>query len=69
MRNITKPITLKAIYKGEYMHPRFKNTRRFFGITGAVPREDFKVGTNYPPAKLALGKKANLIAEIHLIEE
>lgn len=69
MRGITKPITLTAIYKGEYTHPRFKNNRKFFSITGVILREDFEVGTNYSPAKFALGKKVVLTAEIQLIEE
>lgn len=69
MRGITKSITLTAIYKGSYVHPRFKDNRKFFTITGTIPREDFEVGTNYPPAKFALGKQVVLNAEIQLIQE
>lgn len=69
MTGITKPITLKALYKGSYVHPRFKNTRKVFTITGMLLREDFKVGTNYAPAKIALGNEVQLVAEIQLIQK
>ncbi len=69
MTGITKSIVLKGIDKGSYVHPRFKTNNKFITITGIIKREDFKVGTNYPPAKFALGKEVHLIGEIHLIEE
>ncbi len=69
MTGITKPIELKAIYKGKFLHPRFKKTVAIFKIIGAIAREDFKVGTNYPPAKLALSNKVLLDAEIHLTKQ
>ncbi|WP_164914073.1 YceI family protein [Aquimarina sediminis] len=69
MSGITKEIILKATYKGSYVHPKFKNTRKIFTITGELLREDFKVGTNYPPAKFALGNEVSLVAGIQLIKE
>ena len=60
---------LKAIYKGKFLHPRFKKTVAIFKITGAITRKDFNVGTNYPPAKLALSNSVTLNAEIHLIKQ
>lgn len=69
MTGITKSIVLKAIDKGSFIHPRFKNKNKFLTITGVIKREDFNVGTNYPPAKFALGQKVNFIAEVNIIEE
>ena len=69
MSGITKPIELKAVYKGKFLHPRYKKTVAVFKITGTIVREDFKVGTNYPPAKLALSNKVSLDAEIHLTKQ
>lgn len=69
MTGITKSIVLKAIDKGNYVHPRFKTTNKFITVTGVIEREDFNVGTNYPPAKFALGNEVNLMAEIHLTKE
>ena len=69
MTGIIKPVELKAIYKGSFLHPRYKKTVAIFKITGTIVREDFKVGTNYPPAKLALSNNVALDAEIHLIKQ
>lgn len=69
MNGITKSIKLQLHYKGEYIHPRFKNKRKFFNVSGVVNREDFKVGTNYSPAKFALGKEVKLNAEMQLIAQ
>lgn len=69
MTGITKSIVLKAVDKGTFFHPRLKNNNKFLTITGIIKREDFNVGTNYPPAKFALGQEVNLIAEINLVEE
>ncbi|UII77686.1 YceI family protein [Flagellimonas sp. HMM57] len=69
MSGITKPIVLKATEKGSYVHPRFKTDNVFMTITGIIPREEFNVGTNYPPAKFALGKEVSLVAEIQLTKE
>ncbi|MDT0606221.1 YceI family protein [Croceitalea rosinachiae] len=69
MSGITKPIVLKATEKGSYIHPSFKTSNMFMTITGVIQREAFKVGTNYPPAKFALGKEVSLIAEIQLTKE
>ena len=66
MTGITKNLTLKAIYKGSFLHPKFQKTIGVFEITGIIPREDFHIGTNYPAAKV-LGKEVALIAEIHTI--
>ncbi len=68
MTGITKSIVLKGIEKGAYEHPRFKTNNKFITVTGIVKREDFNVGTNYPPAKMALGNEVELVAEIHLTE-
>jgi len=69
MSGITKSLVLSAIYKGSYVHPRFKNQRKFYTISAMIDREEFEVGTKYPPAKIALGKKVKLEATIHIIEE
>ncbi len=69
MTGITKPITLKLIFKGEFLHPRFKKQIRIYQIEGIIPREDFKVGTNYPAAKLALSNDVALLSEIHITKE
>ncbi|OSY87103.1 hypothetical protein WH52_13340 [Tenacibaculum holothuriorum] len=69
MTGITKPIELKAIYKGSFLHPRYKKKVAIFKINGTIFRKDFKVGTNYPPAKLALGNNVVLDAEIHLTKQ
>jgi len=69
MTGITKSIVLKAVDKGTFFHLRLKNNNKFLTITGIIKREDFNVGTNYPPAKFALGQEVNLIAEINLVEE
>lgn len=67
MRGITKSITLQLEYKGSFMHPRFKNKRKFFNVTGVIQREDFEVATNYPPAEFALGKGVKLNAVLQVI--
>lgn len=69
MSGITKPIVLKGVDKGSFVHPRFKTTNKFISITGSINRDDFKVGANYPPAKMALGSEVQLNAEIHLIQD
>lgn len=69
MTGITKPIVLKAKEKGSYVHPRFKTSNMFMAITGVIQREDFNVGTNYAPAKFALGKEVSLTAEIQLTKD
>lgn len=69
MTGITKSIILKAIDKGDYVHPRFKTTNKFITVTGVIKREDFNVGTNYAPAKFALGNEVILVAEMHLTKE
>ncbi len=69
MGGVTKEIFLKAVDKGSYVHPRFKTTNKFITITGIINREDFNVGTNYPPAKFALGKEVDLISDIHIVKE
>ncbi|PQJ80152.1 YceI family protein [Polaribacter porphyrae] len=69
MTGITKSIVLKAIDKGTFIHPRFKNNNKFLTITGVIKREEFNVGTNYPPAKFALGQDVKLTAEVNLVEE
>lgn len=69
MTGITKSITLAVKDNGSYVHPRFKTNNKFITVTGIINREDFKVGTNYPPAKMALGNDVHLIAEIQLTED
>lgn len=69
MSGITKSIVLKGVDKGSFTHPRFKTTNKFITVTGTINRDDFKVGANYPPAKMALGSEVELIAEIHLIQD
>lgn len=69
MGGITKEILLKLLDKGSYTHPRFKTTNKFISITGTINREDFKIGTNYPPAKFALGTEVDLISEIQIVKE
>ncbi len=66
MTGITKPIVLKAVDNGSYVHPRFKTDNKFITVTGIIKREDFNVGTNYAPAKFALGNDVDLVAEIQL---
>ncbi len=68
MTGITKSITLKGVDKGSFVHPRFKTNNKFITITGLINREDFKVGTNYPPAKMALGNEVTLTAAIQITE-
>lgn len=67
MTGITKNLTLKAIYKGSFLHPKFQKTIGIFEITGIILREDFHVGTNYPAAKI-LGNEVALTAEIHIVK-
>lgn len=69
MSGITKSIVLKGVDKGSFIHPRFKTTNKFITVTGQINRDDFKVGANYAPAKMALGSEVGLIAEIHLIQD
>ncbi len=69
MSGITKSVVLKGIDKGSFIHPRFKTNNRFISVTGSINRDDFKVGSNYPPAKMALGSEVQLNAEIHLIQD
>lgn len=69
MSGITKPIVLKGEDKGSFIHPRFKTNNKFVTVTGLINRDDFKVGANYPPAKMALGSEVRLVAEIHLIQD
>lgn len=68
MSGITQEVTLKISNNGSYVHPRFKTTNRFYTITGSISREDSKVGTNYAPAKFALGKTVELISEIQIVK-
>lgn len=67
MAGITKSITLNAEDKGSFIHPRFKTTNKFMTVSGSINRDDFKVGANYPPAKMALGSEVQLVSEIQLI--
>lgn len=69
MTGITESITLTGKDNGSYVHPRFKTNNKFFTVTGIINREDFKVGTNYPPAKMALGNEVKLTAEVHITED
>ena len=69
MTGITKSILLKGKDNGVYVHPRFKTSNKFITITGSINREDFLVGTNYPPAKMALGNAVEITAEVHITEE
>ncbi|WP_109300981.1 YceI family protein [Aquimarina sp. AU474] len=69
MGGITKTISLKLLDKGSYVHPRFKTTNKFISVIGIILREDFEIGTNYAPAKFALGKEVDLISEIHIVKE
>ncbi len=69
MSDITKEVSLKLLDKGSYVHPRFKTTNKFISISGVIKREEFNVGTNYPPAKFALGKEVDLISEIQITKE
>jgi len=66
MRGITKQVELQGNYQGSFFHPRFKKTIGIFQISGDIPRDEFEVATNYPPAAIALGKKVKLIAEIQI---
>ncbi|WP_025741970.1 YceI family protein [Aquimarina pacifica] len=69
MGGITQNIILNALYKGSFMHPRFKELKHVFEITGSIPREEHNIGINYPPAAMALGKDVQLIAEIQFSEK
>lgn len=69
MTGITKSITLIGKDNGSYVHPRFRTNNKFITVTGIINREDFKVGANYPPAKMALGNDVKLTAEIHITED
>ncbi|WP_282079138.1 YceI family protein [Aquimarina algiphila] len=69
MTGVTKSIVLKAVDNGSYVHPRFKTENKFITVTGVIKREDFNVGTNYAPAKFALGSEVDLIAEIQLTKK
>lgn len=47
MKGVTETTELQAIYKGQFEHPAYKKTMDVFEVTGAIPRLDFGVATDY----------------------
>ena len=67
VNGITKPITLEAIYKGEFTNPTYKTTSAVFQISADIVRKDYNIGNTYPSA--ALGEIVQLKGVIELLKQ
>ncbi|MBC7750082.1 MAG: YceI family protein [Methylotenera sp.] len=67
INGITKPITLQAIYKGEFTNPTYKTTSAVFQISADIVRKDYNIGNTYPSA--ALGEIVQLKGVIELLKQ
>lgn len=48
MHGVTKPVTLKLIYRGTTTNPMSNATTVGFQLTGTIKRSDFTIGNSFP---------------------